>query len=240
MDRSFLSRPEVVQASRKFVCIRLATYESFEEAQVLRSIFVGGSGQVENTTFALLSPDGKTPLARSGRSPNWSFAQAKEMALSMDRIANYYRGRPIGSAPLPAVANLRLAVNVGACDNLPVVALLSDNPNTVRLARVAWEPALLGRAVYTVDRPSAAARLVSGGLKPGLYVLQPGTYGQDARVLASLEAESPDLSAELTRALDLYRYRSKDPGPHIREGNQRGVYWQTQIPVTDPNPRPPR
>lgn len=62
MDRSFLSRPEVVRASRQFVCIRLATYESFEEAQMLRGIFLGGSGQVENTTFALLSPDGKTPL----------------------------------------------------------------------------------------------------------------------------------------------------------------------------------
>jgi hypothetical protein len=130
MDRSFLSRPEVVQASRKFICIRLATYESFEEAQMLRGIFLGGSGQVENTTFALLSPDGKTPLVYSGRSPDFAFVNSQQMADTMGRISQRYRGRASGE--LPTVVNLRLAVNVGACDGLPVVALVSNDPAQLR------------------------------------------------------------------------------------------------------------
>ena len=40
MDKSFLSQSEVIAASRKFVCIRLATYENAEEAKFLKSISV--------------------------------------------------------------------------------------------------------------------------------------------------------------------------------------------------------
>jgi hypothetical protein len=241
MDRSFLSQPEVVQASRKFVCIRLATYESLQEAQVLRRLFVGGSGQVENTTFALLSPDGQHPLVRSGRSPQWSFARSGDMAQTMELIAAYYKGKPDGGA-LPTVANLRLALNVGACDNLPVVALLRDPSSAfgheAALAAQAWRPDWIGRAIYCIDQPSAAQALVGQRLAPGLYVLQAGPFGLDGRVLAAIELDSPEWQGQLSRALDLYQVRPKDTHVHMREGNQRGVYWQTQIPVTDPHPRP--
>ena len=240
MDRSFLSQPEVVQASRKFVCIRLATYESFEEAQVLRNLFVGGSGQVENTTFALLSPDGRTPLVRAGRSPNWDFSGAQDMAAAMDRIASLYPDRyTAGGADLPVVDNLRLALNVGACDHLPVVALLSDNPQQLQrwraqLASVAWNPSVQGRAIYCLDRTASARTLIRGRVENGLVVLQSGQFGLDGSVLANLDVDSPQLVTQLTRALSRYSYRNTDSFTHIREGNARGVHWQTQIPVTDP------
>ena len=67
MDRSFLSQPEVITAARKFVCVRLATYESAAEGQFLASICPTGSGELENTVFAILSPDGKQKLARVSR-----------------------------------------------------------------------------------------------------------------------------------------------------------------------------
>ena len=228
MDRSFLSRPEVVQASRKFVCIRLATYESFEEAQMLRGIFLGGSGEVENTTFALLSPDGKTPLVYSGRSPDFAFVNSQQMAETMGRISDRYRGRASGE--LPTVVNLRLAVNVGACDGLPVVALVSSDSVQLRnwqsrLAAVAWEPALLGKAIYCLDRRSTS--------KPGLLVLAPGKFGLDSQTLGWLDPDSATLSADLQRILNGYHAAEKNAHDHIFEGNQRGVHWQTQIPVTD-------
>ncbi len=230
MDRSFLSRPEVVRASRQFVCIRLATYESFEEAQMLRGIFLGGSGQVENTTFALLSPDGKTPLVYSGRSPDFAFVNSQQMADTMGRISDRYRGRASGE--LPTVVNLRLAVNVAACDGLPVVALVSSDSTQLRnwqsrLAAVAWEPALLGKAIYCLDRRSTR--------KPGLLVLAPGKFGMDSQTLGWLDPDSATLSADLQRLLNGYHAAEKNAHDHIFEGNQRGVHWQTQIPVTDPH-----
>lgn len=239
MDRSFLSQPEVVQASRKFVCIRLATYESLTEAEVLRHIFIGGSGQVENTTFAILSPDGRTPLVRSGRGPNWAYRQSQDMAAGMEAIANYYHSRPAQAGDLPAVPNLRLAVNVGACDNLPVVAALSDDPRQLegwrrRLTGVCWDPALLGRAIYTLDATRNAAGLVPGS-QSGLVVIQSGQFGQDGHVLARLDPDSPNLVRELDAALSRYRAQPKNVHEHMRQGHMRGVYWRTQIPVTDPH-----
>ncbi len=244
MDRSFLSQPEVVQASRKFVCIRLATYESLSEITVLRSIFVGGSGQVENTTFALLSPDGKTPLTYVGRSPDWAFRQSSQMAATMDKIATYYhREQPLGSAELPTAANLRLALNLGACDNLPVVVAVSDDRRQLgefqnRLAGLAWKPALLGRAIYSVAQLKTAAGLIPDRAKPGYWVVESGQFGVDGRLLAWIDADSPNLQADLGRALSLYRSVSKDARSHIREGNKRGIHWQTQTPETDPHARP--
>ena len=80
MDRSFLSDKGIIRASRKFVCARLATYESKEEAEYLSRIFRGRSGQLENTVFCIMSPDGKDKLVRSGRSPGWSFPGEEEQA----------------------------------------------------------------------------------------------------------------------------------------------------------------
>src|SRR4051794_16153328 len=125
MDRSFLSQPEVVAASRSFVCIRLATYESESEAKLLKSIFIGGSGELENTTFALLDPHGQRLLVRSGRSPDFAFwgstdTPSREMATTMDQIAAYYKVKgkgPAPDAPLPLNGNPRLALDVAACDN---------------------------------------------------------------------------------------------------------------------------
>ena len=39
MDRSFLADQDVIAASRKFVCIRLATYENADENEVLKGVF---------------------------------------------------------------------------------------------------------------------------------------------------------------------------------------------------------
>ncbi|MBY0231652.1 MAG: thioredoxin family protein [Gemmataceae bacterium] len=57
MDRSFLSRPEVVKASRSHVCGRLATYEDEVEGFFLWSLAKTGSGKLENSVFAILAPD---------------------------------------------------------------------------------------------------------------------------------------------------------------------------------------
>ena len=77
----------MVKASRDFVCIRPTTYESAEEAKVLESFFSGRSGQLENTVFVMLAPDGKTKLTRSGRSPQHIFGDAERLAEFMDDFA---------------------------------------------------------------------------------------------------------------------------------------------------------
>ena len=59
----------MVTASRAFVCVRPATYESAAEGKLLLSLFRGRLGNLENSVFALLGPDGKERLTQTGRSP---------------------------------------------------------------------------------------------------------------------------------------------------------------------------
>jgi hypothetical protein len=239
MDRSFLSRPEVVQASQNFICIRLATYESAAEAQLLKKIFVGGSGDLENTTFALLSPDGANLLARPGRGPHFAFQDAGHMAQAMDYWASRYRPKAQVAA-LPAVPDLRLALNLAACDGLPVVVGVAQTSAEWRsleraLAGWAWQPELRGRAIFALET-SARARALLPGLPPGpggVLVIAPGTYGLDGRVLARLGAD--DLASAVA-AVRSYRPPLKDAREHIRRGHQQGIHWETAIPVTDPGP----
>src|SRR3954452_19175867 len=119
MDRSFLSQSDVVAAARNFVCVRLMTYESGVEGEFLKAFNVTRSGELENTVFTILAPDGVRPLVRSSRSCKGTFRDAAHMAESMAKIAATNPGiKDINGLPeLPTVPTVRLGVNVAACDN---------------------------------------------------------------------------------------------------------------------------
>src|SRR3954453_12389016 len=123
MDRSFLSRPEVIAASEAFVCVRLTSYENADEMAFLKDMYVGRSGEVENTTFTILSPDGKRELVRTGRSTRRLFSDAADIASRMKKIAATFKASDGGDAPLPTFSNPKLALNVASADNLPLVIL---------------------------------------------------------------------------------------------------------------------
>ena len=94
MDRSFLSQPEVIAASRHFVCVRLTTYEDKEEGEFLKSFHVTRSGELENTVAALLAPDGKRQLARASRS--FRTVQVKSGMRKTERASH---GTALGKSP---------------------------------------------------------------------------------------------------------------------------------------------
>ncbi len=240
MDRSFLSQPEVIRASRNFVCIRLATYESASEGQLLKRLFRTGSGQLENSVFALLSPDGKHQLTRSGRSPRMVFGDAATLAVTMEEIGAYYRGRQLTPLKPPSLANVRLGLNVAACDRVPLVVTVASSSGQLdqlqhRLAPLAVGP-LAGKAVFASSlAPTTLSGLEGAQLKSGYLVIYPDPFGQTGKVVAQLPVGSS--LASLTAAVNGYQpSASQDIRSHIQAGRQQGVYWKTQIPVTDPGP----
>src|SRR5581483_3137143 len=99
MDRSYLSQPPVIAAARDFVCVRLTTYEDPFEMAFMKSFDITRSGEVENTTFSILAPDGRTPLVRVSRSMKGTFKDAAAMAAAMGRIAQKYPPKPAGEVP---------------------------------------------------------------------------------------------------------------------------------------------
>ena len=147
MDRSFLTDERVVAASRNFVCIRLATYEDKQEAEFLKSVYTGRSGQMENTTFAILSPDGRQKLTAAGRGPFRAFGNAAQMAMAMKGIWAQHQEAPdaaLAEQQLPLIKSVELALNVAACDNLPCLVTVANDPEKIetlnrKLLPVAWE-----------------------------------------------------------------------------------------------------
>jgi hypothetical protein len=250
MDRSFLSQPEVITASRKFVCVRLTTYENKEEGDFLKSFHVTRSGELENTVFTLLSPDGTRQLARAARSARQTFGDAARMATTMNRIAGQYEARAAGGPPpeLPKVANVRLAIDVAACDNQPLVVLFG--PDDVarrqledRVRLLAWSEPFLGQFVYVAATDAKELAAVTG-VKPeaGVLVVQSDRFGLKGTVLrqAAVTASVAELTRTLKEGAELYRGEPKSFGSHVREGHQLGVFWHTQIEVTDPMERAAR
>lgn len=246
MDRSFLLQKEVIEASRDFVCIRLATYEDPEEVKYLTQVFRGSEGTLENTVYTMLSPDARKYLTRSGRSPDQAFYDAADMARQMRAFSKQYASTDQLTS-LPSMKDIRLALDVAACDNMPIVVAVSDDPEqrkalNVKLAKVAWNQALLGQYAYAPASTNAQAAQLKLPAKPGIYALEPNAFGTTARVLARFDTDaSPDVvTGALRTALAKFKPPVKEARSHIDSGVQSGVYWKTATPVTDPHgPRRP-
>jgi len=244
MDRSFLSQPSVVAASRRFVCIRPLSYENEQEARYLRAIFVGRSGEVENTTFCFISADGKRLLTQPSRVINTLFRDADSMAQWMAQAADAEKAPPAAASrpALPLVVNPRLALNVAAADNQPLVVLHAEGArDRARLERalteLAWKEEFAGRVTYVVTTRSADLSPVTGaGAAPGVLVVQPDRFGLKGSVLARAAdtATAEQLTTTLREGLSRFRPNTATGFEHMREGQRLGVYWETLLPVTDP------
>lgn len=248
MDRSFLSQNSVIQASRRFVCIRTLTYEDAEERDFQRSLFIGGSGDVENTTFCILSPDGKQPIVRAGRSIRQVFRSPEQMQEWMDQAADYYEAerkkqgkKPEPITALPRIADVRLGLNTAAADDLPLVVLFAKSAaDAARLeaaaADLAWKPEFIGRYVFASAGTAAELTAIKGAAtKPGLLVIQPGGFGLSGRILAHADpsATTDQLAEALRQGRKAFKPRRLQGFDYLRAGHEAGVFWETRLPVTD-------
>src|ERR1019366_3502566 len=92
MDRSFLSDPAVIAASRDFVCVRLMSYENKDEAAFLKSFGASKSGELENTVYCILASDGKRTLIKATRGPR---GEPARLAVTMIGIAKDFPGKKV-------------------------------------------------------------------------------------------------------------------------------------------------
>ena len=252
MDRSFLSVPAVVEASRDFVCVRLLTYESAEEGKFLGGLLRTRSGLLENTVFTVMAPDGKTQLIQAGRSPRSAFPAppeqaANDLAAALKRIAGQQPGKGDAARPVPYVVDLRRGINVAACELQPLVVVVGGEDARKKieeaLAPLAWSREFIGRFAYAPAGPEALGAIEGAPRRTGVLVVQPDAYGTKASLLAATERiDAEGLKKALSDGLSKSAPVAKDSRPHIEEGHRRGIHWETAIPDTDPGPAgtPPR
>ena len=240
MDRSFLSDKSVIAVSRKFVCIRLATYESASENAFLKKL--NGSRGVQNTTFAVLSPDGSRTLVRPSRSPQFQFRTPSRLASVMNGIAGQYRAKSGTPSSLPTAANVRIGLNIAAADNLPLVVVYVKDKSQLRkletaLLPVAWGKRHAGRFTWATTADAKELEPIKGTTaKEGIYVVQPGRFGMKGSVLRFLSADSVKIKAGDALAAGAKAFQPKSTvgvREHISAGQRNAVFWRTKLPVTD-------
>jgi hypothetical protein len=240
-----LFNDKVIKASRDFVCIRLATYEDEAEADFLKTIYLGRSGVMENTTFVMLSPDTKRDLCRAGRSPQHMYRSPATLALEMKEIAEEFKPtrragneRPI----LPQIKDVRLGINVSSCDGLPAVVCVANSDEQAEamrslLAPHAFCPELAGKFVYASTTDSDDLKIINGYRgKPGFVLVEPGDYGTDGKQIKFFapEAESDAIKSAMIAYANSVGRVEKNHRSHVRTGLSQGSNWETEIPVTDP------
>lgn len=243
MDKSFLSDPDVIAASRKFICIRLLSYENKEEAAFLKSFNVGRSGDAENTVFCILSPDAKQRLSRASRGTGQVYGNPKNMAEGMTKIALQYPG--VASeiekiSAVPYVADLRLALNVAGCDKQPLVVINhAINGDTLdlekKISAIAWSNEYLGKFIYVKVRDQKELELVMGAEKESqILVVQPDNFGLKGEVLFQTgEVSTLQLKETLSQGVGKGKWPELSFWNHVQQGHQKGVFWETKLPVTD-------
>jgi hypothetical protein len=242
MDRSFLSDQGIVEKSRDFVCIRLATYESASEAKILNSLFQTRSGLLENTVFAVLAPDGTTKLAPAGRSPREAFGTAEEGVRKMAEMSAKYPGKASVGSDLPWTADLRRGMNIAACEMQPLIGVAARGDEARKkieeaLLPLAWSREFAGKFAYARAASAAeAGEYVDGKLESdGIFIVQPDAFGTKGKLLAFVPGSDRDaMSKGMTKALEVFVAEAKDSRRHIDDGVRRGLDWKTEIPVTDP------
>ena len=240
MDRSFLSKINVIAGSREFICIRPATYEDSEEGKFLKAFNAGRGGDLENSVFCILSPDGKEKLVRAGRSMDRTYATPEAMAEGMKALAAKYRPKALPAA-LPKVPNVRLALDVASADNQPLVLIYAkDLASLAKLeevvAQLAWRPEFIGRCTFVATVEASDAKAVAGWkTETSIAVVQPDKFGIQGKLLKQSAGElTPDKLAEaLRQGLASFERGDKTFMNHVREGQKQGIFWETVIPVSD-------
>ena len=236
----------MVTASRDYVCVRPQTYEDQAEALLLLSLFQGREGVLENTVFCVLGPDGKRRLSRPGRSPSQQFADAESFAAFLGETYEPLAQRAKPLTRLPLHDELALALNVGACDLMPVGVLVAEDEEALakleeRVARLAWSPEHIARQhfVCVVGPEAITAAKESHGLalEPGLSLVEPDAFGRTAKLLTHVKpgASVATMGRQLAKARGERAPARKSRRAHLREARRAGIGWDSELPVTDPS-----
>ena len=233
------SDEKVIEASRKFVCVRIESYASEENQKIVRSYL---NGRFANTAFCILAPDGEERLTRSGRGPRMAVSGDGEgFATELDKIADRYQMRgDAAEAAVPDFPSFKLALNVSAADQRLLV-LLAGNENQLRgagerLRSLAWDPMIQGRFNYDFDMTDDWKKTLSQGndAGAGIYLVMPDSFGLEGEVMKKLplDAKSDAIRKALAEANSKFAKSTEKKvySAHVSEGRRKGISIEMAMP----------
>ncbi len=239
MDRSYLSNAEVIKASRKFVCVRLATYEDADEMKFMASIYDYRT-PTKNSLFAILDPSAKRHLVTPGRSMKTTFTDGAAMAKEMRKIsAQYSKAAPMRAAKLgmPYLKSVHVALNVASCDSQRIAIVYAPKKeDRVQLEKLmlplVWSKTLTGALLYVMSSDVQELDAIRGATKTaGVLVVEPDKFGTAARQVAFIKLGASPANAlkMLTLVADGNEMGSKDSQTHMDWGVLMGLKWEHPV-----------
>ena len=214
----------------------------------MKKIYSGRSGQVENTTFAILAPNGRSKLTRTGRAPFHEYRDASQMAAGMNEIAQRFEPRSsvkLKDASLPLTDSLEIGLNISAADGLPLIVFVANQSSQLdvlseKARPLAWSDELIGQFTYAqVTDPEQLKPLagISGSPEDlnAILIVQPGQFGLSGKVVGQFDStiDSESLKNELTQIVQKLKRVEKNHNAHVQLGIRMGIDWESAIPETD-------
>ncbi|MDG2186629.1 MAG: hypothetical protein P8K79_13215 [Mariniblastus sp.] len=244
---------DFIDASRKFVCIRIETYENKESEEKVRALL---NGAFANTAFCLFDPEGEERLSRAGRGPSMGLGgrggrgERGEQASGdagviqrMNQIAAKYS--PKGQkedVTLQDFNSFRQALNVASADQRLLVFLNAENssgqPVEAELKQVFADSEVVGKFHLKLKDETMDenwSKVVQGATdKPGILIIRSGTFGLEGQIVEQLpissnakEIKSAMLNANKSFAAREDRKTYRD---HVTSGRRQGIYFENEIP----------
>ena len=244
IDSTYLHQREVVEAAKKFVCIRLTAYEDESERQFMSKLVMG---QVSNTAFAILGPDG-TPAIQNkgtGKGPSGLYKDAAEMATGMNSIAARYRpnttdGATDGATALPIALNAKVGLVVAAADNQPLILVLASTPDRQqelerKVAALAWTKSFTGRFVYaTASSMNELPKVQGSSIADGVVMIEPDIFGAGGKIVAEVSGDQHEeqIAAAMRKTAQNFVPIEKSRRELPSLGLNAGIFYETGIPVS--------
>lgn len=240
-----------IAASRKFVCVRLESYENKETQKLMRSLL---HGSFANTAFAIFAPNGKTQLSRGGRSPKQVLSQggrpSKDSPIdsgaiiaTMNQIAaKYPLTAPLDAPVIQDFDSFAQALRTASADQRLLISVNESGWGSSKL-KSALSP-LFGHAStigrYHWDFLSSrtdknwASAIKGASTQPAITVIRPGKYGLDGSVLATipLGTSLQEVAHTITKANATFAKveQRKVYSAHIQDGRRDRVNFSNNIP----------
>ena len=253
IDNGWLLKDEVVAASRDFVCIRLTSYESAEEAAFVTKL----QGNPVNTVFAILTPDALPALAMKGlgRGPGELFADTADMVKQMGEVAAKYAvgvaaTKADGQPALPITLDARLGLAVASADLQPLALVIAPDEITraaleAKLAVLAWSNDLRGRFTYASADSLRGLKLdgldtlksgafKSGAFKSGVLLIEPDVFGVEGKIVSAIDATNVDkMLSDAMHAVSAKHVRAAKSREQLKRlALANGIFFETGIPVS--------
>jgi hypothetical protein len=242
------SQADFIEASRKFVCIRIETYENKEAEEKVRALL---NGRYANTAFCMFNPNGTERLSRSGRSPFDAFGRKsdgddKELIGQMNQIAAKYT--PSGetdNSVLQDFNSFRQALNVASADQrlLVFVDVEKDDQKKVRnnLETVFADQDIVGKFhLNFMDKEvdQQWSKSIKGNTRsPGIFIIRSGTFGIDGVVMDHLSPTTAEeeIKAAMVGANEKFASieERKTYSEHVRAGKRQRIHFENEIPQVE-------